>query len=269
MRKLLVACLAATAGQVLASDLEKIQACMDTLREHAGVSINLESLEVLGNRETSFSSTLNYLQVNYAGEQRSFFEQNSFRGPTLLQRTVGDGTLLWSFNAVQNEYTKSLYGAFSGQQPDTYLQKLMNGIQTSARAGDNHPVRLLKECFGSDVVRAKSWAPGAYVHEITEGKPALQDPISGETYVAGQGYDYVAYELGSPIRRSVVFERYYDQTHLNWEFGRIWVNEITNINGQMRKLMIVMTATGIDASPTGTSFTFRPPMGAKPIVSGL
>jgi hypothetical protein len=262
---------AALAASVWAQsdDVVRIQAGYQNLRAFPALQLRVDASHQMGDTNTSLGADIQWESSQTASGKPIYkFDAHDFLNGREILRTVADGTTLWALDRSRNEYRAHNYGAYAAQTPADYRLDLLQHYNSFSRTPANYAARLLREIYGDDTANYRTWAAGATVTVLTAGQPSKTDAISGRVYNPSPVMDYIIYELGSPVSRSVAFERTLttmpDSTQ-QWVVSNVYLNETGKVKSEDRTLQVILTPTGLSSAPAPSAFQFAPPPGATPV----
>lgn len=229
------------------------------LRSQPAVYIGARTTEQVGNRTGSSQAAL-YFQGGSLWKLELLEDANG----TLLRRSVGDGRTFSSWRPGFNEYLSATYGAWNGNLPENYRPALMQAVSQISTGHAVYLTRLLREIAGGEYAEFRAWVPGATEYILQEGHGAHTDPISGRRFVPSPNREFVGYQLGSPVRRTVVFER--SRIGGTWTLSHVYLADSGLLNNQRRTVDTEVTALG--ESHSSGDFVFQAPTGSKAIPLG-
>lgn len=252
--------LCALAVQAEASAQEaqiRAQEAFRELGQQPRVRFVLRGTESAGGRTTEIEKQ----GVLLIWERRAYIDVVTFRDGVLQERWVGDGHLLWRFNAVRNEFSSSAYDALDGgaQNP---LRSMLNVINTSADSRMTFITRLFLDA--QRAMASASIDPDA--------------PVTGGS--AGQWAPFYPMMQLSLVENWVVAESQRPQpTRINYYLGdrpdqpklrRVtWLSNST-VGSDVRVTSWTLDLMrDSDAVVGGFAYTptyqFQPPQGARPV----
>ncbi len=100
-------------------------------------------------------------------------------------RIVGDGVTLWRYDYLNNTYSATVYGTYSGPQPYDYSNTFFRYLSAISEGYISYQTLLLKQIYGTNGASYQSWMPG-----ITPVVDAEEN---------------VTYSMGQPPRRTITF----------------------------------------------------------------
>lgn len=229
------------------------------LRASPALFLGVEAQEQIGTRRGITRSAL-YFQGGNLWSLELLEEANN----VLQRRSVGDGTTFSTWRPGLNEYMSSVYGSWSGNLPENYRNNLLQAVSQVTSGPATYLTRLLREIVGGEYSEFRAWIPGASEYVLQQGNQPVTDPITSRRFLPGQDVEFVGYELGTPVRRTVVFER--TRVQGVWTLSHIYLGEVSTSGNQPRTLDWVFSATA-EAVSSG-NFQFRAPAGAKAVPFG-
>lgn len=260
-------CLVAGLSLAQATGKEKILEVYGTLKRFPALTLTVEGAEANGNTTIPYDATYNWFsEIDQLNQPVAQLDSAEYRDNKFLWQTVADGVTLWNYNPKFNEYASSNYGAYGAQQPATYHRNLVRSLYATARGPAVWASRLLQDLYGSESGSYSPWSPGAVETVLEAGDGSWTDALTGRDYTPTPTRDYVIYELGDPVRRSIVFERRLatlpDNTQ-GWTLSAVYVGD--QISGKVSRLVdLVITPVSATTKPD-LDFVFSPPAGSKSV----
>jgi hypothetical protein len=98
---------------------------------------------------------------------------------------VGDGVTLWNYDYVNNRYSATVYGTYSGPQPADYANTFFRYLSSVCTGNSSSITHFLQQVYGANGANYQSWMPGIY--------PTVDE------------LGNVTYSIGQPPRRTVIF----------------------------------------------------------------
>ncbi len=223
--------------------------------------------ETLGTSVTArFSDIFWYTTIDPNGQPIAKLESTEYANQVLRSRTVGDGTTLWAYDVLRNEYNATRYGSInSPTQPADYFQVLLQGYGSHSKGPGSFPARLLREVYGGGFAQFKSWLISPNEQIVGNGQIAA-DPVAatGRTYVGTPDTRFVIFWVGAPATRSAVFEIYRDPNNPIDTLVRIYYADLSSVGTNARLVEWQMSIQ--PTTPAANNFIFIPPAGARSIV---
>ena len=228
-----------------------VAGALTQLRASSWFHLTLTGTQTLGSTQTALQTDL-WWQCIGAGTSGAYcqIECSEWTDGRLTAQTVGDGTSLWAYNPVLNQYTVTTYGSFGGGVlPANYVHGAVEAFKATAKGATEYIAKLLCDTFGSPVAQFTPW---------------MQPRIAGETSTTDVQPTYVAYEIGSPANRWIQFNVSQD-TSGNWILGSIGLQDVQTIGSSIQTTNWTATIDTSKTPPVGI-FNFTAPAGAKAIV---
>lgn len=236
------------------------------LRMNSSLYIDLDGVEYLSNnRQIPIRGELAWkFTYDLDGKPKGQVELMDYRANRLIRRIAGDGTVLWNYDVNRNEYSSMTYGSFSGGSGSNYAGRLVQGLSAAAEGPSAYLVRLIRDMNASSGNSYRTWIPGGTAQLIQDGAQPYEDPVrQGWKFRAVPTISYAAYALGSPARRSLVFELVQDQSG-NWAFSRFFFAERSG-SGSTSKFVEWVGRILPSGIPSSVMYGFIPPTGARPV----
>src|SRR5665213_2682253 len=162
-----------------------VQGAMQTLNTSPTMFLNLTGTEVFGTVNNAINYT-GYFNLSVTNErilaQVEFVGYNN--GKPFI-RIVGDGVTLWRYDYLNNRYSATVYGTYSGLQPADYSNTFFRYLSASSEGYVTYMTNLLRQVYGASGASYQSWMPGI--------KPFLDVPGN------------LNYTIGQPPRRTIIF----------------------------------------------------------------
>lgn len=195
-----------------------------------------------GESSVPFGARLALTTGSAWGDGRPRLEFRRIEGATLVQRAVGDGTLLWHYNAVRDEYGSLSYGTSSlGGSP---LRQLLVGLGRLTWGRSGILARLAMDLWRSPgSAPSAAWTPWLPVGELS---------VEGSTIVVRQGDDRVVYELDPPGTGGRPYYRLRSVRYEGWDRF-----------GAFPRLTEWMVEVRLGWLPEDAEFRFAPPLSAR------
>ena len=250
-------------------DVNRINTGYQNLRQFPGIDLQVWGTEKTGGQTNNLGATIEWPWDETQSQPLQKIIVREYRNGGLVTKTVGDGTTLWSFNPLRNEYIAHNYGSYNGALPGDYRLDLLQHFNSLSKLPAIYAARFLREMYGSTDPAFRSWVPGATVTVLTDTSAPQNDPITNRTYApAPNARDYVMYELNGQTKRSVVFER--TQTNVSgfpsgWCISNVYVAE----QDAVHTLDFALTPTALTETPPDSDFAFAPPIGSHAIEGSM
>lgn len=152
---------------------------------------------------------------------------------------AADGVQLFHYDPLQNEYSASMYGAYSGRQPDRLADTMLQSVVALSKGAAIMPIRFLRDIYSGDGLVFKSWMAGVIPVEIST------DVVHTVTYEAKT--------------RKLVYT-------LNPKSGALETVEYWDISGNgALSSHWTLTYSILDSAPKEWDFSFKPPEGCRPV----
>jgi hypothetical protein len=222
---------------------ERIQASFELLREQPTVFFRLEGTERLGDKVSALVVDTFWHHGVQGSRPYANLRLQSYRDGVEQMRTVGDGTVLWQFDPVRNEYSSGTYGAYRGDQPADHMDVMLRMTGGAARGPVNYAARLLREVYAGDWALYRNWMPG-------------YEPVASGSQIT--------YSVGTPVQRQIRFTLDQD----TGELKSIYFYDRVMLAGKWREVDWTLTVYPYGVVPAGWNFQFTPPRDAR-AVAGL
>lgn len=230
---------------------QPIQQGFETLRAHPGLQITLDGTQQIGNDQTTFRTVTYWYQDVENGRPMAKVEMIGYVNSNATFIMVGDGVTLYTYDMVRNEYASSRYGTYSGNQPQDYVNALLESMRSIIKGQTAYPVRLLLEVYAGEAARYTTWLPGGSIEDTGTA---------------------IRYSLGNPVTRTLTFSYnfvapYQNITQISY-FDEVYFASIA------RDINWTITPLSSDTAPTGANFQFVPPnnatavAGVRPVTGG-
>jgi len=271
MKAALAALLACASALTLAQtdDVNRINTAYGNLRQFPGIDLQVWGTQKIGGQNTDLGALIEWPWDEANPQPMQKITVREYRNGGLINKTVGDGTTLWSLNLLKNEYVAHNYGTYNGAEPDEYRLDLIQHFNALSHVPANYAARLLREMYGATDPAFRSWVPGATVTVVNDTGTPKTDPVTNRVYTpVPNSKDYVMYELSGPVNRSVVFERTMQTMpdgSQGWCLSDVYVGEAS----PSTSLDLDLTTTALTTAPSDSDFAFIPPIGAKPIEGSM
>jgi hypothetical protein len=255
---------ASAIGQSPGSASAAVQDSFEALAGSRAVRVRVSGYDSLGRTSKTLADELHWWQIRDARNQLvAKSELTSYRDGAMVQRAVGDGVSFYSYNPQRNEYWVTRYGSHGNTVPQRYLENLTEDF-TSAMTGSNvYLARLIRESYVLGQFR--NWVPGGSEYLLTKNDPATADPvIPTRVYQATDATDYAMFWIGSPARKSIVFELKKGGP-TGYELSRIFFAERSAV-GSVNRVVDWIAEIYVNFIPAAENFVFVPPSDSKPIV---
>lgn len=189
-----------------------------------------------------------------------------YKDGVFSRRITGDGTNLWNFHPIRNEYSVTGYNSsvVNGQRPNP-LKDLLNGFNTHAQGQTAFVARLLKEVYSGGFVQYRPWLIGAQ-ETIVSGTDSMNDPILGAArrYQATPDRTFVVFNTANSVFRSLAFQIDTDQNTNVRSVTNVFYADSSAVGGKSRMVEWQMTIQPV--AQNAGNYVFVPPSNAKPIV---
>lgn len=245
----LVSCLAAAgfaAAQLSGPELT-IQGALATLRGNSALVFELTGTRQLA-RQSHIINTNVYWAVEADGARvLDKVEVSQWVDGEQVATIVGDGTTLWSYSFLKNEYSAVTYGTYAGPEPANYTNSLLNALESMSSGQSAYATRLLRQTYSGLAAGYVSWSPGNTPTE--SGGPNLKIVDYAPTTSDDKKIDFqVSIDTnGTPSLDQVSFDEAISQgalvRRLTWDL-KVYPGTLL-------------------VAPSG--FKFNPPPGARPI----
>lgn len=176
-----------------------------------------------------------------AGAPRARLKITSFYDGKLQYGWAADGVQLFHYDPALNEYSSSIYGSFSGKQPDRMVDSVLQSTFALSKGAAVWPIRLLRDIYSGDIPRFKTWMPDAVPSEI------ITKTVHTVTYQTSRKQLIFALDPTTGALVSIDF----------WEQQP---SGPTPISSHWR-----LTLTTLDAVPKSWDFSFKAPEGCRPV----
>lgn len=246
-------------------DVTRIQTAYENLRTFNGLEVQVSATQQIGQLSTSYTSDVYwYWGATASGQSIPKLISTEYRNGAATNQTVGDGSTLWLYNPARNEYLAHTYSPNPANAGTANRLDLLQHFNYESDAPVHYAARLLREIYGDDNALFRSWDPQSSVTVLTAGSE--NDPLTGQNYTPTETRDFVMYE--TPNTRSTVFERSLVSTPdgtSEWVIRNVYIARRDKLAGQDRLLEVQLTPTAQTTAPPSGTFSFKPPVGSKPL----
>jgi hypothetical protein len=123
--------------------------------------LRLDTTETLNNRTTTYISALKIYDDNsQTGGEVIKTELTLYRGTNLIQRTVADGTRVWSYDPTQNAYTVDAYNSEQGPNSKDYRSNFFSFLKQSTGGTPLNLITMLDQVSLGGTAWVKDWLGG-------------------------------------------------------------------------------------------------------------
>jgi len=253
-------------GQATTPASDAVKWAFQNLNDDRSIRVRLTGTDTLGSTETTLAGELYWWlsePIGGRGEISAKVEFTDYRNGTLVQRAVGDGRAFFNYSPQRNNYWVTSYGTHGPTQPQRYLVNLVDDFTSAMKGSSTYLARLLREVYVVNGFRA--WVPGGLERLVNViGEPVPDPVIPTRVYVATDTTQYAMFWIGSPARKSIVFELTLGSGSPQ-EISRIYFAEKSTLGGQAR-LVDWTSEVFTNFTPAAESFVFTAPSNAKPVV---
>lgn len=235
---------AATAKQQMGIAMQELSRCEN-------LQLILEGTERTGNAEVKLDASL-FLRNWIDGNRRmTQLDLQTYRSNQLQSRIAADGTSLWLWKPLKNEYGCLTYGSHEGFQPEKYVQNLFRLLDVEARGIAALPAKLISQAFkglgsGSLLPVDQIWTPWPAMAEVT---------LNGDTVVC---------EWGSPVTQQVQFHLE-DLGEGRFRLVSVDYWELVKLGTKDRETTWIMTIERPSQPIPSQTFVFLPPKNARSV----
>ncbi|HVL40501.1 MAG TPA: hypothetical protein VM328_14010 [Fimbriimonadaceae bacterium] len=249
----------AAAAQYVDTPENRVRDTFINLRGSSTLWLRIEGSETTGNSTTAVTTDVFWSNPLTSPPSLELLD---YRGATLVNRTVGDSTVLWNYDPRRNQYSTARYGTYAGAAPVSATNNLLQSLAAVQPGPPSYAARLLREVYGGDSAYYRHWVTGNAPFVVENGQ-IYDDPITGRRFVSSANLDYAFFTQGNPVRRSVAFERWRDSNGI-WRLSAVYVAEREDLRGRLRVLDLRMSVHP-DQVPNTASFSFTPPAGSRAV----
>jgi hypothetical protein len=250
-------------SQVTTPATDAVKSAFLNLMPSSSIRVSLSGTDKLGPTTTDLRGELYWWMTDSAsrGAQSAKVEYANYRNGIQDQRAVGNGISFFNFSPLKNEYWVTRYGSFSDTQPDRYMVNLADDFTSAMKGSTTYLARLVREVYVVGGFRA--WIPGGQEQLVIDQQTVTDPVVSTRTYVGTPDTEYAMFWIGSPAKKSIVFEL--TAGNAGWGITRIYFAEKSILGGQSR--LVDWTAdVNTDFVPATNDFVFVPPVSAKPVI---
>lgn len=199
------------------------------------------------------------LTYNTNGSLLEQVEITETKNGQLVQRIVGDGMTLYSFNVRKNEVATSTYGKYDAGATD-YVSKLNDGVASVVSGQATQLVRIVRDMYHPGGTTFRNWMPGGTWQNLNTAG-AHNDPLNpNRRYFVTPTMSYWLITAGNPMNKSMAFEM--DSSSGSQKLGFIYYTETIRIGDDLRWTDWQLGVETPLAFGKGT-FEFVPPANAR------
>ena len=140
---------------------------------------------------------------------------------------------------------------------------ILTAFTAAMKGSTTYLARLIRETY--IVGGFRDWIPGGQQELVVDQQTVADPVVPTRLYVGTPDTQYAMFWIGSPARKSIVFELSSSTTGSGWDIARIFLAEKSTLGGKTR---IVDWTSDInrDFVPAADDFVFVPPTDARPVV---
>lgn len=213
------------------------------LKGHNVLQLTLSGTEMVSGNPHSIYAEGKWYQENHSDGTKTLqlsvavAKDGAWRGVW-----VADGTTLWYYDPVRNEYATRAYGTDSASNPTAYPEQLLGSLVNWSRLEGRFMARLFSDLQLSTTSSAlHHWLPGSELGAFT---------------------DTVYLRLGNPVERQYLF----NLDHISRALSSMQYYERRDFSStDIHEVNWTMTFTRLSSLPSSWSFSYQPPTGAVAI----